>query len=61
MLQEIVRRLVSTVVTLCGVAVVVFVILRLLPGNAVTASLGVSAGLLSPAQLTAIHAAAASA
>jgi peptide/nickel transport system permease protein len=55
LLQEIVRRLVSTVVTLCGVAVVVFVILRLLPGNAVTASLGVSAGLLSPAQLKAIN------
>jgi len=48
------RRLVSTVVTLFGVAVVIFVILRLLPGNAITASLGVSAGMLSPAQHAAL-------
>ena len=54
MLAGILRRLASTVVTLFGVAVVVFVILRLLPGNAVTASMGVSAGLLSPAQLRAL-------
>ncbi len=44
------RRLLSTLVTLFGVAVVIFVILRLLPGNAITASMGVSAGLLSHAQ-----------
>jgi peptide/nickel transport system permease protein len=44
------RRLVSMLVTLLGVAVVIFVILRLLPGDAVSASLGVSEGLLSPAQ-----------
>ncbi|MHB1597840.1 MAG: ABC transporter permease [Acidimicrobiales bacterium] len=41
-------------VTLLGVSVVIFVVLRLLPGNAVTASLGVSAGLLSHAQLVAL-------
>src|SRR4029077_6201574 len=44
------RRTVSTLITLLGVAIIVFVILRLLPGNAITASLGVNAGLLSPAQ-----------
>jgi peptide/nickel transport system permease protein len=44
------RRLIGTLVTLFGVAVVIFVILRLLPGNAITASMGVSAGLLSHAQ-----------
>jgi peptide/nickel transport system permease protein len=44
------RRLLSTLITLFGVAVVIFVILRLLPGNAITASMGVSAGLLSRAQ-----------
>ena len=35
-------------------AIIVFVILRLLPGNAITASLGVNAGLLSPAQHAAL-------
>ena len=54
MLFVVVRRLVSTVVTLFGVAIVIFVILRLLPGNAITASLGVSAGMLSPAQHAAL-------
>jgi peptide/nickel transport system permease protein len=49
-LAGVVRRLAGTVVTLFGVAVVVFVILRRLPGDAVTASMGVSAGLLTPAQ-----------
>ena len=44
------RRTVSTLITLLGVAIIVFVILRLLPGDAITGSLGVNAGLLSPAQ-----------
>ncbi len=48
------RRLAGTLVTLLGVSVIIFVVLRLLPGNAVTASLGVSAGLLSHAQLVAL-------
>ncbi len=54
MLLGVARRLLSMVITLLGVSVVIFVILRLLPGNAVTASLGVSAGLLSHAQLAAL-------
>ncbi|MCU1494122.1 MAG: transporter permease [Acidimicrobiaceae bacterium] len=55
MLLGIVRRIVSMAVTLFGVAVVIFVVLRLLPGNAVTASLGVSSGLLTHAQLAALN------
>jgi peptide/nickel transport system permease protein len=55
LLFGVVRRLVSTVVTLFGVAIVIFVILRLLPGNAITASLGVSAGMLTPAQHAALE------
>ncbi len=55
MTPAIVRRLASMVTTLLGVLVVVFVILRLLPGNAVTASLGVNAGLLTKAQTDAIN------
>ena len=54
MTAAIARRALSTIVTLFGVAVVIFVILRLLPGNAITASMGASAGLLSPAQRTAL-------
>ncbi len=54
MLISVGRRLVSMLVTLFGVAVIIFVVLRLLPGNAVTAQLGVSAGLLSHAQLVAL-------
>lgn len=45
------KRLVSTIITLFGVTVVVFVILRLLPGNAIEASMGVNAGLLSHKQI----------
>ena len=43
-------RLVKAVITLVGVAVVVFIVLRLLPGNQITSSLGVNAGLLTKAQ-----------
>jgi peptide/nickel transport system permease protein len=43
-------RLGKAVLTLAGVAVVVFVVLRVLPGNQITASLGVNAGLLTKAQ-----------
>ena len=55
MLVSIARRLLSMLVTLLGVSVIIFVILRWLPGNAVTASLGVNAGLLSHAQLVALN------
>jgi peptide/nickel transport system permease protein len=45
-------RLAKAVITLLGVAVVVFIVLRLLPGNQITSSLGVNAGLLTKAQYT---------
>ncbi len=48
------RKLTRAVATLVGVAVVVFVVLRLIPGNQITASLGVSAGLLTRAQTDAL-------
>ena len=41
--------------TLFGVSVIIFIVLRLLPGNALTSSLGVSAGLLSHAQIVALN------
>jgi peptide/nickel transport system permease protein len=43
-------RIGKAVLTLVGVAIVVFVVLRILPGNQITASLGVNAGLLTKAQ-----------
>lgn len=56
MLLGIGRRLASALVTLFGVSVLIFVILRLLPGNALTASLGVNTGLLTRAQVRALDA-----
>lgn len=50
----IVRRLLSMLLTLFGVSVIIFVVLRLLPGNAVTAAMGVSVGLLTHAQVAAL-------
>ena len=51
---NIVRRVLSIVVTLLGVSIIVFIVLRVLPGNAVTASLGVNEGLLTKAQVHAL-------
>ena len=51
----IVRRILSMVVTLIGVSIIIFVVLRLLPGNAVTAALGVSIGLLTKGQVAALN------
>src|ERR1700721_3011986 len=48
-------RVAKAVVTLVGVAVVVFIVLRLLPGNQITSSLGVNAGLLTKAQYTGLE------
>ena len=38
MLTNVARRLLNMLVTLLGVSIIVFLVLRLLPGNAVTAS-----------------------
>ncbi len=46
----IVRRLAEAVVTLFGVAVVVFIMLRAIPGNQITANLGTEAAALTEAQ-----------
>jgi len=49
------RRILNIIITLLGVSVIIFVVLRLLPGNAVSASMGVSEGLLSHAQIVALN------
>jgi peptide/nickel transport system permease protein len=48
-------RLAGTLGTLAGVAVLVFLILRALPGDAVTARLGTEAGVLTDEQLAALE------
>lgn len=48
-------RLAGTVGTLVGVAVLVFVVLRALPGDAITARLGTETGVLSAEQLAALE------
>ncbi len=49
------ERLGGTVLTLVGVTVLVFVVLRGLPGDAVTAKLGTEAGVLTDKQLDALN------
>ena len=50
------RRLAEIGLTLLGVAVLVFITLRVLPGDQITASLGVEAGDMSEGQLAALRA-----
>lgn len=49
-----ITKIARGVATLIGVIVLVFIILRLVPGNQITASIGISAGLLTKAQRTAL-------
>ncbi|MQA06032.1 MAG: ABC transporter permease subunit [Streptosporangiales bacterium] len=49
------RRLLGTALTLIGVAVVVFVVLRAVPGDAISAQLGIEAGSLTEAQRAALE------
>jgi peptide/nickel transport system permease protein len=48
--HAVIRRIVEALLTLFGVAVLVFVTLRVIPGDQVTASLGVESAGLTPAQ-----------
>src|SRR5260221_10731045 len=50
------RRLGSFPIILFGVSVIVFVAIRMVPGDAITAMLGTEAGLLTPAQRAALAA-----
>jgi peptide/nickel transport system permease protein len=49
------RRLWGAIVTLLGVAVGVFVVLRLVPGDAISASLGTETAILTPLQRQALE------
>ena len=50
------RRLLEIGLTLLGVALLVFVTLRVVPGDQITASMGTEAGNLSPGQMAALRA-----
>ena len=50
------RRLVEIGLTLLGVAILVFVTLRVVPGDQITASMGTEAGNLTPGQMAALRA-----
>lgn len=54
--HTVVRRLVTAVATLFGVAVVVFVMLRAIPGSQITANLGTESAALTPQQRAALEA-----
>lgn len=50
MTRYVLKRLAEAVVTLLGVALLVFLLLRVLPGDEITARLGLEAGALTPTQ-----------
>ncbi|MCJ9670078.1 MULTISPECIES: ABC transporter permease [unclassified Neorhizobium] len=50
------RRLLTFPLVMLGVSILVFVAIRLVPGDAITAMLGTEAGLLTPAQRAALSA-----
>jgi peptide/nickel transport system permease protein len=50
-----VRRVVQALLTLLGVAVFVFIMLRAIPGNQITAGLGTEAAALTPGQRAALE------
>jgi peptide/nickel transport system permease protein len=54
--HQITRRVVEAALTLLGVAILVFVMLRVIPGDQITASLGTEAAALTPSQHAALRA-----
>jgi peptide/nickel transport system permease protein len=55
-MSYVVQRLLTFPLILLGVSILVFVAIRLVPGDAITAMLGTEAGLLTPAQRDALAA-----
>lgn len=55
-MNYVVQRLLTFPLILLGVSVLVFVSIRMVPGDAITAMLGTEAGLLTPAQRSALAA-----
>lgn len=55
MISFLIRRVAEAIVTLLGVAVLVFLLLRVLPGDEITARYGLEAGGLTPVQRAALE------
>lgn len=53
--RYVLRRLAEAIVTLFGVSILVFLLMRVLPGDEVTSRVGMEAGNLSPAQREALE------
>jgi len=53
--HALIRRIGEAVLTLLGVSVITFVLLRVVPGDQITASYGTAAGELSPEQVQALE------
>lgn len=45
------RRLASVLTTLFGISIFVFIVLRVIPGDTITSSLGIETGVLTPEQI----------
>lgn len=54
--RPVLRRAGETVLTLLGVSLLTFVVLRVVPGDQITASYGIAAGELSPEQVASLRA-----
>jgi peptide/nickel transport system permease protein len=55
MFHYLTQRLIAFIPTLVGVSLVVFLAIRLVPGNAITATLGTESGMLTDAQKAALE------
>ncbi|HEV2123508.1 MAG TPA: glutathione ABC transporter permease GsiC, partial [Chloroflexota bacterium] len=55
MLSYLVQRILAFIPTLFGVSLLVFLAIRLVPGNAITATLGTESGMLTATQRSALE------
>ncbi len=56
MFRYLVQRIIAFIPILLGVSILIFLMIRLIPGNAVTATLGIEAGMLNDAQRQSLEA-----
>ena len=47
----IISRSISVLVTLFGISIFIFIVLRVIPGDTITGSLGIETGVLTPEQI----------
>jgi len=56
MLRYLLQRLLAALPTFIGISLLIFLAIRLIPGDAITATLGTEAGMLTPAQRESLRA-----